>query len=93
MKKGKNHCSQPLVRLFFKNRWSSNDSLPWLLFLPGQIEMTDEPGVEQRQQREVGNENTRRHPLPAVEFPVRQGPQYRSRKKGIRMLGHVGQDM
>src|SRR6185312_1349872 len=74
---------------------SPTKGFPWRCYLClrsllSQEQLSDVPGIEQRQKREVGYENARRRPLPAVELPVGEGPQHRSRKKGIRMQRHVG---
>lgn len=71
----------------FAFRWRvvGNCFLQSLLFLVGQVEIPDVPGVEQQQEYKVGNENAGRHPLPPVEFPTGEGPQHRGREKGIRV--------
>lgn len=45
-----------------------------LLFLIGQVEMPDVPGVEQQQQYKVGNEDGRCRPTHPIKFPVGEGP-------------------
>lgn len=64
-----------------------------LLLFGSPIEVSEIPRIEQNQQHDVRKKDLRCRPLPPIEFPAGKRPEYRSRKEGMGMQGHVGQYM